>query len=331
MALKFKFSRKKIRRSPTPFKKYRFARTLPKKFAALERNIELDLFGEFTDNEKPSLSSRLFERVKQLAKRAFAKIKRIPRRSAPPMPTSLLFGAACGSVFLLGISAFLSLILLFGSYGGRYTEVEIPDLISLNESDALAVNEDIFEYVVTYRSNPDASEGKVISQSPSPSVVRRLYSKSKKIRITLTVNRKSEALIAPETIGLSLRDASLLLKNSGLRYKIVSEYSTAPSGTVIDCSHNSGQAVSEKDTVILHTSIGQKKIYKSVPSLIGFGENEAVEKLTAASFKVGKISYAASEKPLGTVITQEYRAGEILEENTEIDLTVSGGTGYSDN
>lgn len=332
MSLKFKFRKTVIKRARRKPALYRSARALPKKFASLEREAEVDLFGIFEEEARASLLLRLTGRLKALLgrilKRKKAKNRKNPRRQ--PTSAPLLLGALCGALVFLSIAGLSSLLLLFGSYGGRYTEVEIPDLISMSESEAVMLNTDIFNYKLEYRSNPEAAEGCVISQSPSPRVVRKLYRRDGKLTLTLIVNRAPNKADMPDTLGLSLRDASLLLKNAGIAYRSVGEYSTEPIGRVVYCSHSAGEAIDEGEVVILRTSLGPKLSYRSLPSLIGLGESEAVAKLEALSFKSGKISYAPSSSPIGSVIAQEYSAGTSLAEGTEIALTVSGGIGYSE-
>lgn len=330
MSLKFKFKRtlrRKTGRKPTL---YRFARTLPKSFAALEREAEVDLFGVFEEEARPSLLLRLKSRLKALLGRIFKKINTTKNPRRQPTSAPLLLGALCGSLVFLSVAALSSLLLLFGSYGGRYTEVEIPDLVSMSEEEATAFMTDIFDYRIEYRSNPDAKDAYVISQSPSPHVLRRLYARDGRLTLTLTVNRAQRGASLPDTLGLSLRDASLLLKNAGISYRSVGEYSTEPIGRVVYCSHSVGETVDEGEVVILRTSLGPRLSYASLPDLTGLGESEAIARLEALSLKVGQISYAPSSAPIGSVIAQEYGKGTSLAEGTEVSLTVSGGQKYEE-
>lgn len=332
MSLKFKFKRtlrRKAGRRPTL---YRFARTLPKSFAALEREAEVDLFGVFEGEARASLLLRLTGRLKALLGRILKRKKTKNRKNPRRQPTSapLLLGALCGSLVFLSVAALSSLLLLFGSYGGRYTEVEIPDLVSMSEEEATAFMTDIFDYRIEYRSNPDAKDAYVISQSPSPHVLRRLYARDGRLTLTLTVNRAQRGASLPDTLGLSLRDASLLLKNAGISYRSVGEYSTEPIGRVVYCSHSVGETVDEGEVVILRTSLGPRLSYASLPDLTGLGESEAIARLEALSLKVGQISYAPSSAPIGSVIAQEYGKGTSLAEGTEVSLTVSGGQKYEE-
>ena len=329
----FKFKRSFRLSQKRKRKGYRFRNSrLPEPFKALSRDPEIDIFGEFTEEKRKSvLLSRLIllrQGVSSLLSKIISAIK---RRRKPPVPSAMLVGAVCASALATLLAAALSILMLFGHYGGSYTEIEIPNLITMSEKEALSLNEDIFEYVVEYRSNPDAAVGSVIAQRPAPNVVRRLYSKDSKITLTLTVNSEKEQTSIPKTVGLHLRDASLMLKNAGLKVKVINEHSnTAPSGTVIYCSRSEGERVNTDEVIILKASLGKETVYTQVPHLLGLGESDAIRKLLSSGLKAGKIAYISSSYPIGTVIAQELASGTSIAEKTEISLTVSGGQAFTE-
>ncbi len=329
----FKFKRSVVPSARRKRKGHRFRDSrLPERFKALARNPEIDIFGEFTEEKEQSwLKARLLllrQRLSSLLSRVRASIK---KRQKPPVRSAILVGAVCASALSVALAALLSLFMLFGNYGGSYTEVEIPDLIAMSEADALAAGEDIFEYVIEYRRNPDAEVGSVIAQHPAPNMVRRLYSKDKKITLKLTVNREKEQTVIPSTVGRSLRDASLMLRNAGLQVRVINEYSsTVPSGTVTYCSRSEGELVDIDEVIVLKASLGKETVYRQMPDLYGLGESDAIKKLISNGLVAGKISYAPSSQPIGTVIAQELSSGSPVAEGTKISLTVSGGRYFAD-
>lgn len=332
MVYKFKRSLRFIKKEKKTHCKVK-ANSLPTQFRMLEKNPDVDIFGEFQNTEKKSaIKERLIKIAKIINLRLQAIISAIKKRRRPPVPSALIVGALCASVLFTALAAVLSVLLIFGRYGGSYREIVIPNLISMSEEEAKAVGNGVFEYEIEYRTNPDAEAGKIVFQSPSPNVVRRIYSSNEKLTIKITVTTEQKQIKIPATIGLSLRDATLSLKNAGLGYKVISEYSsTAPFGTVTFCSHSKGTLADKNEMIILRSSLGKKTVYKSVPELMGLGESEAVDKLTENSLKVGKITYSASSYPLGTVIAQGVSAGSEVAEQSEISLTVSGGPRYQEN
>lgn len=332
MVFKFKRSVKLILKKEKRLLRFGRVGKAPEQFKAIVKNPDIDIFGDLSDKRRPFFFKRLFKAFSGKIRELRNKRKRsVKKNRRPPAPTAMLAGALCSSLLFISAAALLSLLMLFGGYGGSYREVKIPSLVAMSEEEARAQGNGVFEYEVEYLSNPDADEGTVISQSPSPNVIRRVYSSDRKIKIKITVNSPEEKIKLPKTVGLSLRDATLLLKNAGLSYRVVSEYSSvAPAGTVTYCSHPSGTEVDKEELIILRASLGKEIVYQSAPQLLGLGESEAIDKLAASGLKAGKITYTASQKPMGTVIAQDISAGTRVPEKTEISLTVSGGLRYSD-
>ena len=331
--MKFRFTKTKVPAASKNARRLtlrRDASRLPDLFRALQRNEEVDLFGSF-DSEEKAKRRGLFALLGDLSQklRCFFERLREKRNSRPirePVRSSLLFGAVCGAFSVTAITAVLTLWVLFGNYFGSYRLVSIPTLTSLSEQEALATQNDIFEYAVVYRVNPEYNDGEVISQSPAPSVLRKLYSKSEKIKITLTVNEGEELFSLPELVGMPSRDAALLLSNAGLEAVLIEEYSsTVPSGKIISSSHAKGENVRSGSKIILRVSKGEEIPLISLPSLSGLDETAAIAKLSSLGFALGNITYSASSAPAGTVIAQDIAAGSLLESGARVSLTVSGG------
>ncbi len=300
------------------------------KFYALIRNEEIDLFGSFEEESKER--KKPFSALWQAVKAKISAIRRslsdraAKRERKPPAKASLILGAICGVLAISAVSGLLTFAALFGAYGGKYVYVTVPELISLSKDEALATQNDVFEYDIVYRYNPDKAVGSVISQSPSANVSRRLYKNGEKIKMTLVINAEAQSVSLPSFNGMTVRDASLFLKNSGINVKITEEYSnTAPAGTVILCSHPRGSVVKIGDSVVLRTSRGRATVYATVPELQGLGEADAARALARLGLAAGNITYEPSDAPIGTVISQEYNKGISVPEGTKISLVISGG------
>lgn len=337
--MKFHFTKKTAPRNKTnigrQFAHKKASSVSVAKFYALVRNEEIDLFGSFTEEtgERKNHFSALWQtiRLRLLAvkKSLSARVARKVRK--PPTRASLILGAICGVLAVSAVSGILTVIALFGRYGGKYVYVTVPEFISLSRDEAVSIQNDVFEYDLVYRYNPDRAVGSVISQSPSANVSRRLYKGGEKIKITLVINEDTQSISLPSLNGMSVRDATLLLKNSGINVKITEEYSnTAPAGTVILSSHPKGSVVKEGDSVILRASKGRATVYAAVPELRGLGEANARQALARLGLSVGNITYEPSALPIGTVILQEYEKGTSLPEGTEISLVISGGQYFAE-
>lgn len=326
--MKFHFTRHTIkgssRRSGRLVLKRNYSNSL-RRFCALEKNPEIDLFGELEEYaKKRKLLLPLFSFFKGIFKKIGEILKKRKRR--PPARTSLILGAIFGVLSVSVIAGLVTVFSLFGAHFGKYEVITVPDLISLSREEALESVNDAFEYEIVYSYNPNAKADSIISQTPNPNVSRKLYKTDDKIKLTLVVNSEKEKISLPDLVGASKRDAELFLKNSGVRVKIFEEYSdSVAKGIVIACSHPEGSAVDDKETVVLRVSKGAEIVYVSIPDLCGLSEAEATEKIESLGFSVGKITYAQSRSDIGTVISQEYEKGTALSEGTKISIVVSGG------
>ncbi len=328
--MKFHFSRKRVQGArPTRDLSLRKRGSLeqirsPQKYTDKER---IDLFGAFEEAPKKirkSFFKKAFLVLTRPIRKIFRKRRLKPRR--PPANTARIFATVCAAFAVTLCAGIVTVYLLFGRYSGGYDEVIIPNLVSLTAKEVLATDSELFEYSISYSFAPECKADEIISQSPAPNVVRKLYSKSEKIHVTLTVNKQKEAFILPDTIGMRTRDAMLILKNAGINAILLQEYSdTAPSGTVINCSHSAKSALKPSERVILTSSKGPKTRYAQIPDLVGLCESDAIERLSSLGFKIDSVSYAASEQTAGTVIAQSHKAGTSVPEKTAVSFTVSAG------
>ena len=292
---------------------------------ALVRNYSAEDFGRFEHDKKSRLSARFHLRLKALSKK-ISKILLRRFKKEPRIPLTTLLGILLSALTITVASgAFVIFSLLF-TYGGAHTNIVIPNFISLSADEATAVSNDVFEYEIVYKSNPDFESGSVISQSPMPNVTRKLYKKDGKLKIMLTVNQQNQYIVLPKLVGTSLRDTLIDLKAFGLKVNVIKEYSqSTPSGIIFAASHQEGSSIKSGDSVTLYVSLGRQTLNVSVPDLTGKSEQEAIVLLTKKGFKAGEIRYENSFSKSGTVISQSTAAGISLPEGSKISFTVSAG------
>lgn len=288
------------------------------KIKALVKYDRDDDFGIF-EREKSSF----FEKVKFL----FTKFKR--KRREPRVSIASLLGLLCAGITVSAVSALLLISSVFLKYGGSYTEVKIPDFVSLEASQAVTLYPDIFEYEISYERNPNKKDGSVISQMPLPNVTRRLYDRSDKIKIKLSVNTPEETITLPELTGASLRETLILLKSVGVKVNLIEEYSNnVEYGDIIYSSLPQGALIKSGDNITLKSSLGKETLYVKVPDLSGLSENQAVALLRSKNLDIGEIKYENSKLPIGTITSQSIATGTPMPEKSKISLTVSGGLYY---
>ena len=294
----------------------------------LVQNYCAEDFGAFSE---PARSKKAKARLSKIFKRIWARLRENKRKYAKNSRISpiTLFGALCGALSVAMISAVIVVFSLFFGHLAPYTEISVPNLISMTEQDAVAYRTDLFEYTVVYKSNPDISSNTVTAQNPSPDITRKLYGKGEKIKITLTVNTEQSAFTLPNIVGASLRETLILLKKENVTVNVIKQYSSSvPYGKIISSSVSANTVMKEGDKITIRASLGKEITFSSVPSLIGLNEYQAAEKLRLNGLNVGEISYQASKSPIGTVISQSASEGVSLKEQSKVSIVLSGGIYY---
>lgn len=295
------------------------------KSKALVRNYSAEDFGRFETGKKSRSSARLYLQLRTLSQKISRILLRRFKRE-PRIPLTTLLGILLSTLTITVASGAFVIFSLFFTYGGAHTDIVIPNFISLSADEATALSNNIFEYEIVYKSNPDFESNSVISQSPLPNVTRKLYKKDGKLKITLTVNQENQYIVLPKLVGTSLRDTLIDLKAFGLKVNIIKEYSQSiPSGIIFASSHQEGSAMKSGDNVTLYVSLGKQTLNVSVPDLTGKSEQEAIALLEKKGFRLGEVRYENSFSKSGTVISQGTAAGISLPQGSKISFTVSAG------
>ena len=240
-------------------------------------------------------------------------------------------GALCAAILVFSLSTAGVLFGLFGRYGRAYTGVTVPNFVGQRPGEVLPNGEESpFNLVIQYETNPQIEAGLVISQSPPAGVIRRLYGKDAYCTVTLKVSEGQKAYTLQALEGLSYRDASLILKNQGVRVTLKEEYSeSTPKGTVLGTEPQTGTELLENETVTLRVSLGKQILPVTVPELIGLTEAQATSLLRATGLEAGTVTYRSSSAPTGTVIAQEPTKGSKTDRGTPVAFTVSIGERYN--
>lgn len=248
---------------------------------------------------------------------------------APPKtPPIFFFGIFCGALSVLIASGGIAFFSLFSKFGGIYTSVTVPSLVSLSEKEAIELIKNqytYFDYSIEYKENPSVEDGMVISQIPKPSSARRLYGINGRITLKLTVNKAPKPLTLPSIIGQNAREVALELKNAGINVELSEVYSDEIKiGKIISSSHTAGSLINKNDTVYITASLGKQINYVIAPDLIGMSESAAISRLKKQGLDVNKVIYKSSPLPLGTVIAQSTEGGSSVREGSKITISVSG-------
>ena len=338
--MKYSFRPSDIRpRSPKGKRRFRLAAyrcPTQRKTKALEQIPLIDLSYLFEYSDTPLLAPPKKRKQRQSSKklrfafRSFleklARKKReyLKRKQKNP---SLLLGLLC-SAFTVAILSAVAVLAPFAiKYFKSYTTVTIPDFTALTYDEILNLDEDRFSFVINQVENISATAGEIISQRPKPNATRRIYKKSDKLTVTLTVCAEENSFLMEDPTNMKARDVILQLKNNGVSVKVEEKYSDKiPKGAIISSSYVQGTPLNSNSEVTLTVSLGKRIVYATVPRLEGLSESQALSKIRSIGLAVGEISYTESEKPAGSVIWQSASAASSLPVGSKISLTVSAGS-----
>ncbi|MFM7068493.1 MAG: PASTA domain-containing protein, partial [Actinomycetes bacterium] len=130
----------------------------------------------------------------------------------------------------------------------------------------------------------------------------------------------------PAVIGLMKDEATAQLDELGFKVEVTEEPSdTIAEGRVAGQNPGPGTSVAKGSTVRLSVSSGVEKF--EVPDVVGRTQEEAVNALSDAGFKVRVTSVENPDGTEGTVETQRPAAGERVPKDTEVVIEIIKGSG----
>jgi serine/threonine-protein kinase len=124
--------------------------------------------------------------------------------------------------------------------------------------------------------------------------------------------------------GIPQEQAINILNERGLDYEVIEEANREqPKGYVFDQNPEEGKRVDPETGIVqLFVSTGPPMV--DVPDVVGKTRDEAVTALTGAGL-VADVHEVPSDRPENTVIAQDPRAGDEVEEGSEVRINVSSG------
>jgi beta-lactam-binding protein with PASTA domain/tRNA A-37 threonylcarbamoyl transferase component Bud32 len=225
---------------------------------------------------------------------------------------------------LLALAAIAAVVLLlvFGPnlFGGKDTpQVTVPPLTQSTQAEATASLAKLgLKAVVTQAPNADAAtKGQVTAQDPVAGTKVKPGAS-----VTITVSTGPDTVRVPDVSGMSKDDATAALKDVGLTVSTTDTVESAAqdAGKVISSDPAANKTVNKGDSVALHLASGKA----TVPNVVGSDNVTAVNKLTAAGFKVKQVP-VNSDQPINQVVAQDH-AGDVLKRGQTVTLQISNGT-----
>ncbi len=198
-------------------------------------------------------------------------------------------------------------------------EVVLPNLVNMTEAEAKEALDKInvkYEKInEIYSTTVEA--GKIISQEPGANKTVR-----EKSTVEVVVSKGTETTTVPKVVGMQFEEAINLLQEYKLDYEKIEEPSkTVEAGVVISQDTAADTTANAGDKIKIHVSTGIPKV--KVPSVIGKSEADARSALTSVGLKVEIKTAEDTSKDNNVVISQSINAGDEVEEETTVTITVN--------
>lgn len=240
------------------------------------------------------------------------------RRSRAAMVSTLVgFG-------LVIVFALIMFALLWNNFlKGMFIDSErtkVPSFVG-ESAEAMLADEDmneLFDFHVTYRADPEAPEGEIIAQDPSAGASRMKVPEG--IKVELIVSAGVERVRLDDYTNKISTEAQIALQDQGLTVEIVLQASDyVNKNYVVAMDPQPGTEVSTGELVTLYVSAGPSVTYTTVPDVVGMEKSEAMLALQERGL-------ICTESEIRYVSAGENMAGKVIWQNNDPGTSVINGT-----
>lgn len=208
-------------------------------------------------------------------------------------------------------------------------DIEWPSFVGIEEAQAKSTLEAdpyktlVKEYVYEYNAD-ETTIGKVISQKPSPKVIKSTQ------KVVLTINQGAQDIIVPDVLGKNREEIKKAFAEVGIVPYFKTVYDTSGVlGEAVGTEPSFGQTVKNvpgENKVVVNIAgqkIGQQTV--KVPSLVGAATIEDAQTSAAKQNLDLVITQVAAEdgQTFGSVISQSPEAGTSVKAFSSIRITVA--------
>jgi serine/threonine-protein kinase len=207
---------------------------------------------------------------------------------------------------------------------GPGSKVIVPSLAGLTVREATSELADLGLDLKVEREefNEDIPEDRVINSSPAGG--GRI---SPAGTVEVTISKGKERYIVPTLQGLKIEIAERLIRDNKLVVgEVIEEFSSDyPKGFIMRSSPVAGERIKRDSQVTLYISKGIEQV--GISSYQGKSGEQALNELTEAGFDVETKYVFSEDLPIGAVVSQLPRGGDI-DKGSVITLTVSKGSEF---
>ncbi len=200
-------------------------------------------------------------------------------------------------------------------------QTQVPNFVGQVYNDIIQSNKYEYEFFKEEKFSSDYEEGVVMEQTPKQG--KQVYSTS---RITLYVSKGPERLMVPEYKNMTFTQYTQLLTQQKLSYVEMPVYdNNTPVDVVCNTNPQPREEVKAGDVIEVYYSLGPKTEEIVMSNFVNTPYVTAKSELASLGISVADPTSVDSNKPEGTIISQEPSYGTKITKDTVVKFTVSNG------
>ena len=200
-------------------------------------------------------------------------------------------------------------------------QVKLPNFVGQVYNEILESQKYDFEFYKEEKFSSETPEGVVMEQNPKPE--KMVYSDS---RVKLVVSKGPERLMVPDFQNMTYTQYTQLLKQQGLAYVEMPIYDeNTPVDIVCNTNPQPRQEVEIGDVIEVYYSLGPRTEDQVMRNFVNMPYVSAKSQLDSLGITIAEATKVDSNKPEGTIISQEPPYGTKLTKDTVVKFTISNG------
>lgn len=246
----------------------------------------------------------------------------VEERRSPLLP--ILFAVASVFVIMTAWLIFSIVTKNLGTTSGTTDEMTMPNIIGMTLDDVKEKYPDL-NLDIDRQYSTDYKENEVMDQkTPAGRTIK------KSTIVNIVISNGPQKVEVDDYANLSAQDAQIKLEKKGLKPKLVYiNDDEVAKDIVIKTEPAAHSEVSQGTVVKVYVSNGKLVKAVNVPKFIGMTIEDARKEAEDKNLKLKEVSGSSNEYKEGEVIKQSIDANSVVNEDTEIEVTVCDGKAVS--
>lgn len=246
----------------------------------------------------------------------------VEERRSPLLP--ILFAVASVFVIMTAWLIFSIVTRNLGNTSGASDEMTMPNIIGMTLDDVKEKYPDL-NLDIDRQYSTDYPENEVMDQkTPAGRTIK------KSTIVNIVISNGPQKVEVDDYANLSAQDAQIKLEKKGLKPKLVYvNDDEVAKDIVIKTEPAAHSEVSQGTVVKVYVSNGKLVKAVNVPKFVGMTIEDARKEAEDKNLKIKEVSGSSNEYKEGEVIKQSIDANSVVNEETEIEVTVCDGKAVS--